>query len=163
MTNPDKIINRVLYGVDAVVFHPNGHVLMLNRDPTRESFETGWEFIKGGLKESESYLDAAKREIEEEAGIEVLYIGELSQEFHIDARYRNKPNYDYVHKKALVFLYKSGDIQIDESEHTGWRWMPFEDAISAVWVDNGADILLEAREVLTHWNAVPNDQKDCDK
>jgi 8-oxo-dGTP pyrophosphatase MutT (NUDIX family) len=161
MAKPDKIIDRVLYGVDAVIFHPDGRVLMFNRDPSRESFKTGWEFIKGALKVDEGYLEAATREIAEEAGIRVQHIGTLPGTFDVDARYRKKPNYDFVRKKALVFVYLQGEIIVDRAEHTEWRWMPFKEAHALVWVDNGQEILERAREVFTIWKSQEAGARKC--
>ena len=107
MSIPDKIIDRVLYGVDVVIFNSDNEILMLHRNVKDETFKTGWEFVKGGLKVNENFKQAAIREILEEAGnIFVQYVGEISGYFDVDARYRKKPHYDFVRKKALVFYYK---------------------------------------------------------
>ncbi len=74
MKNLDKIKDRVLYGVDAIVFkvcNDDYKVLMLLRGAKGEKFKTGWEFIKGALKEDENYLEAALREIKEETNVKV--------------------------------------------------------------------------------------------
>jgi 8-oxo-dGTP pyrophosphatase MutT (NUDIX family) len=153
IANNDKIIDRILYGIDAVVFHPDGRVLMLNRDPEREDFATGWEFIKGGVKQDETWLEAALREISEEANVEVEYLGALSNVFEVDARYRKKPHYDFVRKKALVFLHLQGDVSLKSGEHTDWQWMLLDKAKQSIWVENGKEILDGARRLYDRWLA----------
>src|SRR6266851_1911539 len=103
-STPDKIVDRVLYGVDAVIFDERENVLMLRRNVKSEHFKTGWEYVKGGLKCSETHLEAALREIKEEAGnqFNVEIVGVIDRDFRVDARYRNKPHYDLVEKRAAV-------------------------------------------------------------
>lgn len=151
MKKPDKIKDRVLYGVDAIVFNDDYKVLMLRREVKVERFKTGWEFIKGALKVDENYLEAALREIKEETNINVKFIDEIEDTMEVDARYRQKPHYDYVRKKALVFLYVEGEVKIDKSEHKDYKWMKFEEAIDKVWVEFGKEILIKSRELIEKW------------
>lgn len=151
MEESDKVVDRVLYGVDAVIFNDDLDVLMLKRDVKGEEFKTGWEFIKGALKTNENYLTAALREIKEEANIDVKYIGEIEEIMEVDARYRKKPHYDHVRKKALIFLYLGGDIKLDEREHKKYKWMKIEEAIEKVWVEFGKEILTISKEIMKKW------------
>src|SRR4051812_13377296 len=55
-----------------VVLGPDNNILLVNQH------NNSWSFPKGGLDAGESELEAAKREIREEAGLtELQYIGEL--------------------------------------------------------------------------------------
>jgi len=147
----DKIVDRTLYGVDAVVFSVQRgivKVLMLRRNVSEERFGTGWEFVKGALEEDETFLEAARREIEEETGLNPMLIKELEGEMTIDARYRQKPHYDYVKKRAFVFLHTDGKVTIDPKEHDDWAWMDFRQACECVWVDRGQEILARSMEAL---------------
>jgi len=143
----EKIFNRVLYGVDVVIFNSEGEILMLKRDVPAENFKTGWEYIKGGVKEDETYSKAAIREIKEEAGIQVELISEIDKTFEVDARYRKKPHYDFVKKRAFVFIYKNGDISLDPSEHIDYKWMSFDEAQKHIWVEFGKKILENAQKI----------------
>lgn len=145
MSNPDKIIDRVLYGVDVPIFSTSGTVLMLKRQVKSEQFATGWEYAKGGLKMDENYVEAAIREASEEAGdLGYSVIIELPTEYRVDARYRKKPHYDYVVKKAVVLLAERTDVFLDHNEHVDYAWMEPEEAIREIWVENGAEILAAA-------------------
>lgn len=149
---PDKIVDRVLYGVDVPIFRADGKLLMLKRSVASEKFRTGWEFVKGGLKVDESYVDAAFREAAEEAaGLSLTLITEIDRDFEVDARYRNKPHYDYVRKRAVV-LFASGDsVSIDAKEHSEYRWMTLEEARDVIWVENGPEILDAAKDAYLKW------------
>ena len=155
MSKPDKIVDRVLHGVDVVIFNSKDELLMLNRNVKSEKFKTGWEFVKGGLKLDEDFQQAAVREISEEAGcINVKYIGEIPYYFEVDARYRNKPHYDFVHKKALVYYYQDGVVTIDNNEHNAFKWMSYSEAHESIWVENGKEILEKAKEIFNEWKSV---------
>ena len=144
----DKIIDRVLWGVDVPIINTEGKFLMLHRDVVGEDFD-GWEYVKGGLKEGESFTDAAWRECSEEAaGIGLELLAELPEEYNIDVRHRQKELYDYVMKKVVVMLAHTHDIeQLSENEHKAYQWMSYEEAREKIWVEDGKEILDKAQEV----------------
>lgn len=149
MSNSDKIIDRVLYGVDVPIFSRNGDVLMLRRDVQGEDFETGWEYVKGGLKENESFVEAALREAQEEAGnLGYEVVSELDDDYFVDARYRHKPHYDYVKKRAVVLIAETLGVVVDGKEHAEARWMSKKDALDSIWVENGVEILSAAFDAI---------------
>ena len=148
----DKIINRVLYGVDVPIFNEIGKVLMLKRDVKSEEFKTGWEFVKGGLKENENFIEAAFREAREEAsGLELQLIGEFEKEYFVDARYRKKPHYDYVIKKVVVLYSNTEFLNIDPKEHSAFKWVDLNLAKEEIWVESGKEILEKSFTLYTEW------------
>lgn len=54
-------------GVKAMVFNPQGEVLMV-----RHTYRDGWYFPGGGVKRRETLRDAVKRELREEVGVTLL-------------------------------------------------------------------------------------------
>jgi len=144
------IIDGVLQGVSAIVFNNRAEVLMLHRSGTGESYQSGWEFIKGGLHVGESHLEAALREIREEAGpIEIEFVAELSRAYLADVRYRKK-EYGWVEKKSLVFFCRSGEVSLSK-EHSQHAWMSLSEACEVCWVEYGAEILREAYRTFEQW------------
>jgi bis(5'-nucleosidyl)-tetraphosphatase len=87
-----------------------------------------WDFPKGIRDPGEDPLDAAKREVKEETGID-----ELS--FDWGDRYFETGPYSKG-KVARYYLAKTGQSDIvmgispltGEPEHHEWRWMSFDDA-----------------------------------
>jgi bis(5'-nucleosidyl)-tetraphosphatase len=87
-----------------------------------------WDFPKGIREPGEDPLDAAKREVEEETGID-----ELS--FDWGDRYFETGPYSKG-KVARYYLAKTGQSDIvmgvspltGEPEHHEWRWMSFDEA-----------------------------------
>jgi len=91
----------------------------------------GWEFVKGGMKPSETKINAVKREIREETGLKPLSI----KKFSISGKYKYPK--EYSDRKGIIgqtySLYaaevKKGKVKIDRKEHSGYKWMNFEGAI----------------------------------
>jgi 8-oxo-dGTP pyrophosphatase MutT (NUDIX family) len=151
LVGEDKVVDRTLHGVDAVVFWERKSVvkvLMLRRSVPDEAFRTGWEYVKGAVKEDETYSEAAEREVREETGLTPLLVAELEGEMTIDARHRRRPHYDFVKKRAFVFLHTGGQVTLDPDEHDDWAWMDFEQACRCIWVEGGQEILAESLKVL---------------
>ncbi|KKR48418.1 MAG: hypothetical protein UT86_C0005G0002 [Candidatus Magasanikbacteria bacterium GW2011_GWC2_40_17] len=71
-----------------------------------------WHLIGGGVDDGESLVDAIKREIKEEAGIEV----EISRSLGFDEDYEPNKHGEITHYIFLVFLakYVSGEIKADD-------------------------------------------------
>jgi bis(5'-nucleosidyl)-tetraphosphatase len=87
-----------------------------------------WDFPKGIREPGEDPLDAAKREVKEETGIDDL-------SFDWGDRYFETGPYSKG-KVARYYLAKTGQSDIvmgispltGEPEHHEWRWMSFDDA-----------------------------------
>jgi len=64
----------ILISVLAAVVERNGKYLICQRPPHKRHGGL-WEFPGGKLESGETYLDAAKRELAEELGVQVLGVG----------------------------------------------------------------------------------------
>lgn len=71
-----------------------------------------WHLVGGGVNDGESLSDAIKREIKEEAGIEV----EISRSLGFDEDYEPNKHGEITHYIFLIFLakYVSGEIKADD-------------------------------------------------
>jgi 8-oxo-dGTP pyrophosphatase MutT (NUDIX family) len=104
-----------------------------------------WGLPKGLVEEGEEPLDAATREVREEAGLQGDSVADLGP---IEYWYRDSKSKVLYHKFVHYFLlrYSSGDV----AEH-GWevieaRWFSFDDALGAISYENERQVLLSARE-----------------
>jgi 8-oxo-dGTP diphosphatase len=78
----DKILQNQLTIVVAVIQNENGDILLAKRnEPELEHAHGKWEFVGGGIEFGESPEEALKREVKEEAGIEVEVVKVLPKIF----------------------------------------------------------------------------------
>lgn len=100
-----------------------------------------WSFPKGKLKEGESDEEAARREVEEESGLEVELGPELASTSYTDSKGRQKT----VRYWAMTPV--SGEAtarnEIDEVE-----WLSREDAADRLTYDRDRDVLRSLDQAL---------------
>lgn len=118
-----------------------------------------WEFAKGHIEEGESYEQTVKREVAEEAGIKNIKILSGFKE-HIKYFFRkyNKDNPDknsktkkqWIFKLVTFFIAetKEKDVKLSE-EHTGFVWLPIDEAIKKTTYKNSKELLKKANEFIT--------------
>ena len=119
-------------GIGAIILNKDGLVLGFER----KDFPDEWQFPQGGLDEGEELLDAVKREIYEETGIEANDI-KLLAEAPVPTVYEfpNKsPHRGQVHRWFL-FRLESSDEAItlgDQKEFHAWKWTSMDEMIENV-------------------------------
>ena len=82
---------------------------------------SGFQNITGSVEGDESFVEAAIRELEEEAGI-VSEVIDIKVEFTFFDRWKN----DCVEKVYLAFLNKKPAITLND-EHLFYKWVPLSD------------------------------------
>ena len=108
------------FSAGGVVINPNGEVAIVFQSKT-----SSWSFPKGHIEEGEDELEAAKREVYEEAGISEL---ELIKEFPSYKRYKIDPNTgeDKSQVKTIkLFLFKTSenDLKPIDPANPEARWV----------------------------------------
>ena len=104
----------------------------------RSPFEF-WQSVTGSLDAGEKQVDAARRELMEETGLkdegDLVDTG-VSRQFTIDPRWRDRYPPGVTENTEYEWRYRltaAVEIQIDQDEHSAYRWMPIDAAIDAVW------------------------------
>ncbi|MCX8197320.1 MAG: NUDIX domain-containing protein [Candidatus Micrarchaeota archaeon] len=107
-------------------------------------YEEGhWDLPKGHTEEGESELETAKREIEEETGLQNL---EFYEGFRKTISYFYVRKGEKIPKEVVFFLAKASQKEITLSdEHKGYAWLPFNLAKRKLTYENTRQ-LLEAAE-----------------
>jgi 8-oxo-dGTP pyrophosphatase MutT (NUDIX family) len=137
----------------AVVFRKEGneiYYLLLH-------YESGhWDFPKGHIEEKESEEEAVKREVKEETGIEDIRIIEGFKEY-IKYFFRKTYGLNKEEKKKAPWVFKivvfyltqtqTKEVKIS-SEHIGFKWLPYEEAMKQLTFKNAKDILKKADEYI---------------
>ncbi|MBM7621923.1 tRNA nucleotidyltransferase (CCA-adding enzyme) [Bacillus tianshenii] len=102
-----------------------------------------WGFPKGHMEEDETEIDAARREVKEETGLDVVIL----EDFKISMEYKIS---ETVKKEVILFLGRpnSTSVTIQESEIEMYRWAAFPDAFKLLVYDSQKQILKQAHEFL---------------
>ncbi len=123
---PEKKLRRYL-----VLNYPAGH----------------WDFPKGAVENRETEEQAAKREILEETGIRVA---SFVPNFQKKIEYHYRRSGGLSHKQVIFFLTKAEKNEVKISfEHSGYEWLPYEQALKRLTFENARNVLREANAFLT--------------
>ncbi len=135
--NPNSVL-VVIYAKDT-----NG-VLMLQRkdDPTF------WQSVTGSIEAEEKPIEAAKREIKEETGLQISSQKQLlvdcNQQIEFEIfphfRYKYAPNITHCIEHWFLLPLESEQEPI-LSEHLAYRWVSAEEAINMTKSPNNADAI----------------------
>jgi dATP pyrophosphohydrolase len=114
-----------------------------------------WHFVSGGAEDDESTLDAAIRELREEAGIK-----EVSNLFKLDSKASIPksayPSVTHWPKNLYVLPQFSFAVNISEhkitlsEEHDKFRWLAYDEAKDLLKWDSDKVALWELNERLKH-------------
>ena len=118
-----------------VVYTGNADILLLKRS---QPFAF-WQSVTGSLEAGESSAEAAYRELLEETGLadegRLVDTG-TERTFTIDPRWRDRYAADTTENTEHEWHYRLPEvvnIDIDNKEHSAYRWFGIDDAIEAVW------------------------------
>jgi 8-oxo-dGTP pyrophosphatase MutT (NUDIX family) len=98
----------------------------------------GWEFPKGGMKFFETKKHAVKREIKEETGLKILKIKkfDIYGEYKYDKIYSDRKNITGQTYSLFAVEVKKGKVNLDKLEHSGYKWVGFEEAMKKItWLN----------------------------
>ena len=127
MNNKNNLPLRI--GVGIILLNSNNQVFVGKRIDNPKNF---WQMPQGGVNQNENFLEAAKRELEEETGIKsVKLIKELSGWFEYNlpkdllgiwkGRYKGQKQKWFIMK----FTGKNNEINIKTKnpEFLSWKWI----------------------------------------
>lgn len=112
----------IIPGVRALMFNDRGELLL-----ERQRLFGSWALPHGCIDVGESALDAVKREVREETGLNVIEADALG--LYSDPGYSvTYPNGDQVQTLSVAFLVRSwsGDLAVDGDEVAELRFFPLD-------------------------------------
>ena len=153
MKNKKKLPLRI--GVGIILLNHENNVFVGKRI---DNPKNSWQMPQGGVDQNESFLQAAKRELEEETGIKsVKLIKKLDGWFKYDlpknllgklwkGKYRGQKQKWFVMK----FLGKLGEINVNtrNPEFLDWKWIKLS-KLPDIAVDFKLDIYKKIKKELT--------------
>ena len=119
----------IIPGVRAVVLNERGELLLEEQRHFRS-----WALPHGCVDLGESALDAVKREVKEETGLDVLRARAFG--IYTDPKYSvTYPNGDEVQTFTIAFLVEewSGALRVDDDEVTALRFFPLDALPSPIY------------------------------
>lgn len=105
-----------------------------------------WGFPKGHAEENEDGLNAAKRELLEETGLQVetLLFDQPLEEF-----YQFTTQGEWIHKTVTYWIGQvSGNVSIQQEELADFIWLPFEKAVAQITYEEAKQICRNAQKLI---------------
>jgi len=134
----------------AVVFRKEGnkiYYLLLYYPSGARTPRNYWDFPKGHIERGEKEIETVKREVKEETGLEdIKFIEGFKKWVKYFFRFQGKT----VFKIVIFYLVetKNKNVKIS-SEHIGYKWLPYEEALEQLLFKNAKEILKKANDYLT--------------
>lgn len=132
----------------AVIFRKNKQIkyLLLHYPSTTKAPKEYWGFPKGHIETGEDELDTVKREVEEETGLKDLRFIEGFKEY---VRYFFEFKRKTISKIVTFYLVETKTKEVKISfEHTGYKWLLFEEALSKLTFKNAKETLKKANDFI---------------
>lgn len=105
-----------------------------------------WDFVKGNIEKGESEVETVRRETEEETGISRIKIFEGFRE---EISYKYRRDNELIHKEVVFYLAETDEEEVSlPYEHTGFKWLSYEDAMKTLTYENAREVLRKARALL---------------
>lgn len=106
-----------------------------------------WDFAKGHVEPGETDLQAARRELKEETGLdEIEHVAGFAREITYFFRDRRR---GLIRKTVVFFLARSSTDEVRLSaEHQEHAWLPFVEAVGRVTYASAREVLKAAGEHL---------------
>ena len=151
--NTNKLL-PLRIGVGIILLNHNNEIFVGKRIDNPKNF---WQMPQGGVNENENFLEAAKRELEEETGItSVELIKEVNEwlEYNLpenllgkvlEGKYRGQKQKWFIMK----FLGKDSEINVKTKnpEFLDWKWIKISE-LTSIAVDFKVDLYKKLKEKL---------------
>lgn len=127
MEQKEKIMPTHIVAAAGIVCNEKDEVLLV------KTYNSGWVFPGGQVEEGENLIDAVKREILEESGIEVE-VGELFCVASNTAKYPGHSGVKVIPTKVMLdFICREtgGEIRPSE-ENSETKWVPKDEVLSLI-------------------------------
>lgn len=110
-----------------------------------EKYRESWDFPKGNVEEGESEEDVARREVKEEAGLDVSFVKGFHEVIHFFYRREGK----LISKEVIFLLAETKQEKVKISfEHDDCKWASYEETIKLLTFKNSQDTLKKANVFL---------------
>ena len=143
----EKSAGAIIYRLDE---EGNIMYLLLQAAPGKP-----WGFPKGKLDPGETEEEAARREINEEAGLSHF---SFEPDFRHAVQYNYRRGRELIKKEVTYFLARTESAEVHISwEHVAYQWAPMPQAFELVHYENARELFRKAHRYLEkRLNSLPN-------
>ena len=111
-----------------------------------------WDLPKGHIEKGESEEDTVRREVAEETGLRDV---ELLNDFRQEIHYRFQSGRQNILKTVVFYLAKTNQQKVTiSSEHIGFQWLGYEEAIEKLTYANARQVVKKAHEFLKGYDVI---------
>jgi len=122
------------------------YYLLLHYPSGARAGKNYWDLAKGHVEKGEKELDTARREVEEETGLKDIKFVEGFREW---IKYFFRAKGKNIFKIVTFFLAETETAEVKiSSEHMGFKWLPYEEALKQLNFKNAKVILKKANDFL---------------
>jgi 8-oxo-dGTP pyrophosphatase MutT (NUDIX family) len=105
-----------------------------------------WDFPKGHIEKGEKIKDTVRREVFEETGLkDIRFVEGFKEWIKYFFKFRGKNIFKIV--TFLLAETKTKEVKIS-SEHIGYQWLTYQEALERLTFNNSKEILKRANELL---------------
>ncbi len=138
----------------AVIFRKEGgkiYYLLLHYPTGSRTAKDYWDFPKGHIEKGEKPEATVSREVAEETGLADIKFVDGFKEW---IKYFFKDKGKIVFKTVIFYLAetKNNNIKVS-SEHIGYQWLPYQEALNQLNFQNAKAILKKANDYLSKKSA----------
>lgn len=122
--NRGYISDDVYYGIVSLIVVYNNKILVTKRHP-KKPYGLKWEITGGGIISGENYVDATKRELKEETGLEATSITLFDED-----------TYNSFYCYSSIVRVNSNKVKLQKSEVVDYRWLNIDNFFNFIKSDS---------------------------
>ena len=132
------MIKKKILAIIYRIKNNNEELLALMENSSQIDQSVGYYVVTGGVEDGEGLLDALKREIIEETGMEnIVDILDLNKIYE----YKHPAEGNYLCQEHCFAVRVDDEVKYLSEEHTGYKWLPREEFIETIfWYFDKADL-----------------------
>jgi bis(5'-nucleosidyl)-tetraphosphatase len=122
------------------------YYLLLHYPSSAKTKGEYWDLPKGHIEKGETEEETVKREVQEETSLQDIQIFEgFREKIHYWFRFEGKT----ISKTVAFYVAETAQKGITISaEHTGFQWLPYEEALQELTYENAKQVLKKAHAFL---------------
>jgi len=122
------------------------YYLLLHYPSSANAKSEYWDLPKGHIEKGETEEETVRREVEEETGLRDIKIVEGFRE---EIQYWFRSDNQTISKTVAFYLAETVQEEVTiSSEHIGFQWLPYEDAVSVLTHQNARQVIQKAHALL---------------